>query len=131
MPIALHFFFPGLKVLGSVVASVVGLSHLFRAVADSKSARLRALASFLRKSCKSAYGKLEIVLRRNPIVSVDENAVSVLVPNPDRTFDGGKSRCLRILFAPHTSDSPFISFSISFFRVFIMYFGLFLSLFWT
>nr|KYP48979.1 hypothetical protein KK1_029279 [Cajanus cajan] len=110
------FFFSGLKVLGSVVASVVGLSHLFRAVADSKSARLRALASFLRKSCKSAYGKLEIVLRRNPIVSVDENAVSVLVPNPDRTFDGD---CVQLGFLPRDVakwvsplwDSGFFTFS--------------------
>jgi len=80
----------GLKFLGSVVASVVGLRHLFRTVADSNSARLKALASFLGKSCKNVYGKLEIVLRRNPIVSVDENAVCVLVPNPDQTFQGGK-----------------------------------------
>ncbi|RDX75863.1 Tyrosyl-DNA phosphodiesterase 1, partial [Mucuna pruriens] len=83
--------------LGSVVASVVGLSHLFRTVADSNSARLKALASFLGKSCKNAYGKLEIVLRRNPIVSIDENAVSVLVPNPDRTFEGD---CVQLGFLP-------------------------------
>lgn len=70
---------------------MVGLSHFFRTVADSNSARLKALASFLGKSCKKAYGKLEIVLRRKPIVSVDENAVIVLVPNPDRAFEGGKS----------------------------------------
>ncbi|XP_027341229.1 uncharacterized protein LOC113854452 isoform X2 [Abrus precatorius] len=74
--------------LGSVVASVVGLSHVFRTVTDSNSARLKALAAFLRKSCKNAYGMLEIVLKRNPNVPVDENAVSVLVPNPDQTFEG-------------------------------------------
>ncbi|KRH59705.1 hypothetical protein GLYMA_05G198600v4 [Glycine max] len=65
-----------LQFLGSVVASVVGLSHLFRTVADSNSARLKEF--FPRK----------IVLRRNPIISVDENAVSVLVPNPVQTFEG-------------------------------------------
>ncbi|KAL3001504.1 hypothetical protein AAZX31_08G006000 [Glycine max] len=81
--------------LGSVVASVVGLRHLFRTVADSNSARLKALASFLGKSCKNVYGKLEIVLRRNPIVSVDENAVCVLVPNPDQTFQGD---CIQLGF---------------------------------
>lgn len=73
------------------MASVVGLSHFFRTVADSNSARLKSLASFLGKSCKNAHGKLEIVLRRKPIASVDENAVIVLVPNPDRSFEGGKS----------------------------------------
>ncbi|KAL2342846.1 hypothetical protein Fmac_004131 [Flemingia macrophylla] len=102
--------------LGSVVASVVGLSHLFRTVADSTSARLKALASSLRKSCKNAYGKLEIVLRRNPIVSVDENAVSVLVPNPDQTFEGD---CVQLGFLPRNVakwvsplwDAGFFSFS--------------------
>ncbi|KAK7318364.1 hypothetical protein RJT34_03063 [Clitoria ternatea] len=74
--------------LGSVVASVVGLSHLFRNVADSNSARLKTLAAFLGKSCKNTYGRLEIVLRRNPNVPADDNAVSVLVPNPDQTSDG-------------------------------------------
>ncbi|XP_061369912.1 uncharacterized protein LOC133312686 [Gastrolobium bilobum] len=74
--------------LGSVVASVVGLSHLFCTVADSNSARLKALAAFLGKSCKNAYGKLEIVLRRNPNVPADENAISVLVSNPDGTSEG-------------------------------------------
>ncbi|XP_073225825.1 uncharacterized protein [Cicer arietinum] len=74
--------------LGSVVASVVGLSHLFRTVADSSSAGLKALAAVLGKSCKNAYGKFEIVLRRNPNVPADENAVSVLVPNPDQTSEG-------------------------------------------
>ncbi|TKY60505.1 Tyrosyl-DNA phosphodiesterase 1 [Spatholobus suberectus] len=102
--------------LGSVVASVVGLSHLFRSVADSNSARLKALASFLGKSCKNAYGKLEIVLGRNPIVSVDENAVSVLVPNPDRTFEGD---CVQLGFLPRNVakwvsplwDAGFFTFS--------------------
>ncbi|KAJ1404997.1 Tyrosyl-DNA phosphodiesterase I [Sesbania bispinosa] len=74
--------------LGSVVASVVGLSHLFRTAADSNGARLKALAAFLGKSCKNAYGSLEVVLRRNPNVPADENAVSILIPNPDQTYEG-------------------------------------------
>ncbi|KAK7399309.1 hypothetical protein VNO78_10490 [Psophocarpus tetragonolobus] len=102
--------------LGSVVASVVGLSHLFRNVADSNNARLKSLASFLRKSCKNAYGKLEVVLRRNPIVSVDENAVSVLIPNPDLTFEGD---CVQLGFLPRNAakwvsplwDAGFFTFS--------------------
>ncbi|XP_068470706.1 uncharacterized protein [Phaseolus vulgaris] len=102
--------------LGSVVASVVGLSHFFRTVADSNSARLKALASFLGKSCKNAHGKLEIVLRRKPIVSVDENAVIVLVSNPDRAFEGD---CVQLGFLPrHVAkwvsplwDAGFLKFS--------------------
>ncbi|KAG5138018.1 hypothetical protein JHK82_022749 [Glycine max] len=58
------FLLSGLKFLGSVVASVVGLSHLFRTVADSNSARLKEF--FPRK-------------------------VFVLVPNPVQTFEGGAS----------------------------------------
>ncbi|KAJ1387765.1 Tyrosyl-DNA phosphodiesterase I [Sesbania bispinosa] len=73
---------------GLVVASVVGLSHLFCTAADSNGARLKALAAFLRKSCKNAYGSLEVVLRRNPNVPADENAVSILIPNPDQTYEG-------------------------------------------
>ncbi|CAK8579070.1 unnamed protein product [Lathyrus sativus] len=76
------------KFLGSVVASVVGLSHLFRTVADSNGAGLKALAAVLGKSCKNAHGRFEIVLRRNPNVPADENAVSVLVPKSDQTSEG-------------------------------------------
>ncbi|KAJ7945195.1 Tyrosyl-DNA phosphodiesterase [Quillaja saponaria] len=71
-----------LPLLGSVVASVVGLSHLFHSAADSNGARLKMLAAFLRKSSKKNYGWVEIVLRRNLNVPADANAVSVLVPNP-------------------------------------------------
>ncbi|KAI9079645.1 hypothetical protein K1719_038266 [Acacia pycnantha] len=76
------------KFLGSVVASVVGIRHLYRTAKDSKGARLKTLANFLGNLCKSSHGKLEIVLRRNPNVAADANAVSVLVPDPDpdRTF---------------------------------------------
>ncbi|KAE8126206.1 hypothetical protein FH972_020945 [Carpinus fangiana] len=74
----------GVKFLGSVEASVVGLSHLFRTAADSNGAQLKKLAAFLGKSCDRAYGMSEIVLRRNKNVPADANAVSVLVPNPDK-----------------------------------------------
>lgn len=90
-----------MKFLGSVVASVVGFSHLFRTAADSNSARLKALAAFLGKSCKNAYRRLEIVLRRNLNVPADENAVSVLVPNPDGTSEGGKSYIAWEFFLHH------------------------------
>ncbi|XP_050899427.1 uncharacterized protein LOC127106180 isoform X2 [Lathyrus oleraceus] len=74
--------------LGSVLASVVGLSHLFRTVADSNGAGLKALAAVLGKSCKNAHGRFEIVLRRNHNVPADENAVSVFVPKSDQTSEG-------------------------------------------
>ncbi|OIW00221.1 hypothetical protein TanjilG_27472 [Lupinus angustifolius] len=74
--------------LGSVVTSVVGLSHLFRSAADSNNGRLKALASFLGKSSTDSFGRLEITLRRNFNVPADENAVSILVHNPDGTSEG-------------------------------------------
>lgn len=77
------------KFLGLVEASVVGLSHLFRTAADSNGAQLRKLASYLGKSHENAYGMLDIVLRRASNVPADENAVSVLVPNPDELSGGG------------------------------------------
>lgn len=91
------------------MASVVGLSHLFRTVADSNSARLKTLAVFLRKSCRKANGWLEIVLRRNSSVPADKNAVSVLIPNPDQTSEGGKSYIawefflIHVFWIPHSS----------------------------
>ena len=68
---------------------MVGIRHLFHTAVDSKGARLKTLATFLGNSCKNAYGRLEVVLRRNPNVPADANAVSVLVPDPDGTFSGG------------------------------------------
>jgi hypothetical protein len=79
----------GVKFLGSIEASVVGLSHLFQTAADSNGAQLKKLAAFLGKSCERAYGMSEIVLRRNKNVPADANAVSVLVPNPDEFSEGG------------------------------------------
>lgn len=72
-----------LKFLGSVEASVVGLSHLFHKAADSNGAQLRKLASFLGKSSESAYGFAKVVLKRNKSIPADENAVSILVPRPN------------------------------------------------
>uniref|UniRef100_A0A6N2KZH2 HIRAN domain-containing protein n=1 Tax=Salix viminalis TaxID=40686 RepID=A0A6N2KZH2_SALVM len=74
--------------LGSVEASVVGLSHLFHTAADRNGLQLKQLAAFLGKCCENVYGMSEIVLRRNLNVPADVNAVSILVPNPDQ-FSGG------------------------------------------
>ncbi|KAL5564734.1 hypothetical protein UlMin_027898 [Ulmus minor] len=73
----------GLKFLGSVEASAVGLSYLFHNAADSKGSQLKKLASFLQKSCVHADGLSEVVLVRNKNVPADANAVSILVPNPN------------------------------------------------
>lgn len=78
------------KFLGSVEASVVGLSHLFHNAADSNGVQLKKLASFLRKSCVNANGLLEIVLIRNKNLPADANAVSILVPNPNDLSKEGK-----------------------------------------
>ncbi|KAJ4824263.1 hypothetical protein Tsubulata_031292, partial [Turnera subulata] len=76
------------KLLGSVEASVVGLSHLFQNAIDRNGAQLKRLATFLGKSCENAYGLSEVVLRRNTNVPADPNAVSVLVSNPDQCSEG-------------------------------------------
>ncbi|GKV17466.1 hypothetical protein SLEP1_g27975 [Rubroshorea leprosula] len=86
------------KFLGLVEASVVGLSHLFRTAADSNGAQLKKLASYLGKSHENAYGMLDIVLRRASNIPADENAVSVLVPNPDE-LSGGVD-CIQLGFLP-------------------------------
>lgn len=78
------------KFLGLVEASVVGVSHLFRTTADRNGAQLKKLALFLGKTCENANGMLNVVLRRNTNIPADENAVSVLVPNPDKISSGGK-----------------------------------------
>ncbi|OMO52316.1 hypothetical protein COLO4_37288 [Corchorus olitorius] len=77
------------KLLGLVEASVVGLSHLFRTAADTNGARLKKLALFIGKTCDNEYGMLYVVLRRNKNIPADENAVSVLVPNPDELSGEG------------------------------------------
>ncbi|KAG6754310.1 hypothetical protein POTOM_042337 [Populus tomentosa] len=79
----------GVQFLGSVEASVVGLSHLFHTAADRNGTQLKQLAAFLGKCCENVYGMSEIVLRRNLNVPADVNAVSILVPNPDQFYEGG------------------------------------------
>ncbi|PON71257.1 Tyrosyl-DNA phosphodiesterase I [Parasponia andersonii] len=73
----------GLKFLGSVEASVVGLSYLFHNAADSSGARLKKLASVLGKSCEHTHDFTKVVLIRNKNVLADENAVSIFVPSPN------------------------------------------------
>ncbi|GAV73409.1 FHA domain-containing protein/Tyr-DNA_phospho domain-containing protein/HIRAN domain-containing protein [Cephalotus follicularis] len=87
----------GEKLLGSVEASVVGLSHLFYNAADSKGVQLKRLAAFLGKSHQCSYGMSEVVLRRNSNVPADVNAVSVLIPNPD---EFSKGDCVQLGFLP-------------------------------
>ena len=93
-----HFFYQatqnascsfGMKFLGSVEASIVGLSHLFHTAADSNGAQLKKLATFLGKCHKNEYEMSEIVLRRNSNIPADANAVSVLVSEPEK-YSGGK-----------------------------------------
>ncbi|OMO94770.1 Tyrosyl-DNA phosphodiesterase, partial [Corchorus capsularis] len=85
------------KLLGLVEASVVGLSHLFRTAEDTNGARLKKLALFIGKTCDNEYGMLYVVLRRNKNIPADENAVSVLVPNPDEL--SGED-CIQLGFLP-------------------------------
>ncbi|KAJ0052198.1 hypothetical protein Pint_01320 [Pistacia integerrima] len=106
----------GVEFLGSVEASVVGLSHLFHNAADPYGVQIKKLASFLDKSCANAYGMLEIVLRRNTNVPADVNAVSVLVPNIEESSEGD---CVQLGFLPRNIakwvsplwDVGFIKFS--------------------
>ncbi|KAH7866614.1 hypothetical protein Vadar_022738 [Vaccinium darrowii] len=87
----------GVKVLGSVETSVVGLSHLFRTSADSDGTQLKKLASFLGKCHGNENGMLEIVLRRNRNIPADANAMSVLVLNPEVFSEGD---CIQLGFLP-------------------------------
>lgn len=80
--------------LGSVEASVVGISHLYRTSADSNGALLKKLARALQKCHVSRYGMLEVILRRNEKIKADSNAVSVALSDSD---DGG---CIQIGFLP-------------------------------
>ncbi|XP_074311932.1 uncharacterized protein LOC141647583 [Silene latifolia] len=76
------------KFLGSVVASVVGLSHRFQGAADSNGIQLKKLAAYLGQSSEKGYGMSEIILRREKSVPQDVNAVSVLVSNPKQSCTG-------------------------------------------
>ncbi|GFZ17281.1 forkhead-associated domain-containing protein [Actinidia rufa] len=79
----------GVKVLGSVETSVVGLSHLFHTSADANGAQIKKLASFIGLCHENANGMREVVLKRNINIPADVNAVSILVPNPEEFSDGG------------------------------------------
>ncbi|XP_028064672.1 uncharacterized protein LOC114267807 [Camellia sinensis] len=106
----------GVKVLGSIETSVVGLSHLFRTSTDTNGSQLKKLASFLGKCYENANGMLEIVLRRNTNIPADANAVSILVPNPEEFSEGD---CVQLGFLPRNiakwvaplSDSGLFRFS--------------------
>ncbi|XP_049396510.1 uncharacterized protein LOC125860570 isoform X1 [Solanum stenotomum] len=78
LPELCHF-----KSVGSVEASVAGLSHLFRTSADLNGARLKKLASYLRKCGEDVYGMSEVILKRDPNIPADANAVSIHVPSPE------------------------------------------------
>lgn len=78
-----------MKFLGSVEASVVGLSYLFHNATDTNGAKLKKLALFLRKSCENSKD-LSIGLTRNTNIPADANAVSIHVSNPNEFSEGGK-----------------------------------------
>ncbi|XP_010491356.1 PREDICTED: uncharacterized protein LOC104768947 isoform X2 [Camelina sativa] len=83
--------------VGSVEASVVGLSYLFRSANDSTGAQLKRLASYISRTRETSFGMLELVLRRNTNVPADANAVSVLVSNPD---DDSRDDFVQLGFLP-------------------------------
>ncbi|KAJ0923705.1 putative phosphodiesterase I [Helianthus annuus] len=102
--------------LGSVEASVVGISHLFRTSADSNGALLKRLARAIGKCHISTYGLLEVVLRRNLSIAADANAISVAISDTQELPDGG---CIQVGFLPRDvakwvaplSDSGLFAFS--------------------
>lgn len=77
--------------LGSVEASAVGISHLFRTSADSSGALLKRLAHVVGKCHVNAYGLLEVILRRNLNITADANAISVAISHSEELPDGGRS----------------------------------------
>ncbi|XP_059638737.1 uncharacterized protein LOC132281011 isoform X2 [Cornus florida] len=87
----------GVKFLGSVEASVVGLSHLFRTSVDSNGAQVKKLAALLGKCRENVYGMTQIILRRNTTIPADVNAVSVLGFDADEFSEGD---CIQIGFLP-------------------------------
>ncbi|KAL3512030.1 hypothetical protein ACH5RR_024747 [Cinchona calisaya] len=104
------------NLLGTVETSVVGLSHLFRTSTDSNGITLKKLAVFLGKCSENVYGMSEVLLRRETNIPADENAVSVLVLNPEEFSLGD---CIQIGFLPKDvakwvaplSDDGFFAFS--------------------
>lgn len=82
----------GMKFLGSIQASVVGLNHRFQTGADSNGSQLKTLASFHKRCRENVYGMSEVILKRNTNIPVDRNAVSVLVCDLDEFSEGGNCR---------------------------------------
>ncbi|VFQ87253.1 unnamed protein product [Cuscuta campestris] len=85
------------KSLGSVEASVAGLSYIFHTSADSNGTRLKKLATILQKCKRNMYGLTEVVLRRDSKIPADANAISILVSNPEEILS---SDCVQIGFLP-------------------------------
>ncbi|KAK9117770.1 hypothetical protein Sjap_016717 [Stephania japonica] len=81
----------GMKFLGIVEASLVGLKHHFHTPADPNGAQLKTLAAFVGKHAENAVGMSEVLLKRNYTLHVDPNAVNVLIGDPDKFSEGGSS----------------------------------------
>lgn len=113
---SVHSVSRDMKFLGSVQASVVGLSHRFRSTTDSNGAQLKTLASVLRKYQENNTGNLEVILKRSTHIPADANAVSVHVADLDEFVEGD---CMQLGFLPKDvaqwvsplSDGGFFSFS--------------------
>lgn len=67
------------KHLGVVTTAVVGITYRFRASADPKGVRIRALAAILNEACAYAGLTMPVLLKRAKYVTADPNAVSVVV----------------------------------------------------
>ncbi|PIA40684.1 hypothetical protein AQUCO_02400029v1 [Aquilegia coerulea] len=106
----------GMKFVGSVEASLVGLKHRFHTTADSNGAALKTLATFLGNCQENAFGMSEVVLKRNHNIPADANAVSVLICNLDEFSEG---EYIQLGFLPRNTakwvaslcDAGFFSFS--------------------
>ncbi|KAL8215840.1 hypothetical protein R6Q57_022677 [Mikania cordata] len=102
--------------LGSVEASVVGISYLFRTSADSNGALLKRLARAIGNCLVSPYGLLEVIIRRNSNIAADANAISVAISYSEELHDRG---CIQVGFLPRDvakwvaplSDSGLFAFS--------------------
>ncbi|XP_060205331.1 uncharacterized protein LOC132633125 isoform X1 [Lycium barbarum] len=92
LPELCHF-----KSVGSVEASVAGLSHLFRTSVDLNGARLKKLATYLGKCSENVFGMSEVILKRVSHIPADANAVSILIPNPENPSLGD---CVQLGFLP-------------------------------
>lgn len=87
----------GCMLLGSVEASVVGISHFFRTSRDSNGALIKKLAGVLGNCHVNAYGMSEVILRRNVNIAADANAVSVAISKSEEFPEEG---CIQLGFLP-------------------------------